>query len=79
MQSLETKSSRPRSKSFETETPKNGSRDRDQVSRLHHCCLDTVMIKFLDEFGSIDYCFCTVLVSCTVMYSLEKDTYIRLW
>jgi len=51
MQSLETKSSRPRSKSFENETkmkpetfkteaPKNGSRDtsrdRDQVSRLHH-------------------------------------------
>jgi len=51
MQSLETKTSRPRPKSFETvtrpetfetETPKNGSRDasrdRDQVSRLHHCC-----------------------------------------
>jgi len=51
MQSLETKSSRPRPKSFdaetkpetfetETETPKNGSRDtsrdRDLVSRLHH-------------------------------------------
>jgi len=42
MQSLETKSSRPRPKSFETETKtlKNGSRDayrdRDQVSRLHH-------------------------------------------
>jgi len=44
MQSLETKSSRPRPKSFETETrpetfetetPKNGSRDWDQVSRLH--------------------------------------------
>jgi len=38
MQSVETKSSRP--KSFETETPENGSRDtsqdRDQVSRLHH-------------------------------------------
>ena len=45
-----TKSSRPRSfetetqtkpETFETETPKNGSRDasrdRDQVSRLHHC------------------------------------------
>jgi len=40
-------SSRPKPKSFETETrpetietetktPKNGSRDRDQVSRLHH-------------------------------------------
>jgi len=59
MQSLETNSSRPRPKSFETETrtetetPKNGSpdmsRDRDQVSRLHHwrmCCgckLDTWM------------------------------------
>ena len=51
MQSLETKSSRPRPKSFETErrpntfdteteTSKNGSRDAsrdgDQVSRLHH-------------------------------------------
>jgi len=46
MQSLETKSSRPRPKSFETETrpetfeaetetPINGS--RDQVSRLHYC------------------------------------------
>jgi len=54
MQSLETKISRPKPKSFETETrpetfetetetPKNGSRDtsrhRDQVSRLHHWCL----------------------------------------
>jgi len=53
MQSLETKSSRPRPKSFETETrpetfetetSKNGyrdlSRDRDQrVSRLHHCLI----------------------------------------
>ena len=57
MQSLETKSSRLRPKSFENETrpetfetetntetetsSKNGSpdasRDRDQVSRLHHC------------------------------------------
>jgi len=36
MQSLETKSLRPIPKSFETETPKNGSRDRDQLSRLHH-------------------------------------------
>jgi len=49
MQSLETKSSRPRPKSFETETRpetfetetwRNGSqdttRDQDQVSRLHH-------------------------------------------
>jgi len=48
MQSLETKISRPRPKSetetrpetFETETPKSGSRDmsrdRDQASRLHH-------------------------------------------
>jgi len=47
MQSLETKSLRPRPKSFETETrpetfetPENGywdtSRDRDQVSSLHH-------------------------------------------
>jgi len=47
MQSLETKSSRPKSfetetrlETFETETPKNGSRDtsrdREQVSRLRH-------------------------------------------
>ena len=43
MQSLQTKSSRPKSfetetrpETLETETPKNGSRDRDQVSRLHH-------------------------------------------
>ena len=56
MQSLETKSSRPRPKFFETETrpetfetetetSKNGSRDasrdRDQVSRLHHCWMLT--------------------------------------
>jgi len=50
MRSLETNSSRPNSfetetrpEIFETETPKNGprdtSRDRDQVSRLHHCSL----------------------------------------
>jgi len=31
------------------------------------------MIKFLDKSGSINYCFCTVLVSCTVMYSLVKS------
>jgi len=41
MQSLETKSVRPKSfetrpETIETETPKNGSRDRDQVSRFHH-------------------------------------------
>jgi len=29
--------------------------------RLH--CLDTAMIKFLDESGNIIYCFCSVLVS----------------
>jgi len=34
------------------------------------------MIKF-HEFGSIDYCLCTVLVSCTMMHSLEKDVYVR--
>jgi len=27
------------------------------------------MIKFADESGSINYCFCAVFVSCTVMYS----------
>jgi len=47
MQSFETKSSRPKSfetetrpETFEIEAPKNGSldtsRNRDQVSRLHH-------------------------------------------
>jgi len=30
-------------------------------------CLDTAMIKFLDESGSISYCLCTVHVSCIVM------------
>jgi len=57
MQSIETKSWRLRPKSFETETkpetfetetPKSGSRDtsrdRDQVSRLHHCKLSTIVI-----------------------------------
>jgi len=62
MQSLETKSSRRRPKSFETETrpetfetetetTKNGSRDtsrdRDQVSRLHHCS------RHLQSFKSV--------------------------
>jgi len=37
------------------------------------------MIKFLDESGSINYCLCTVRVSCEVMYSLGKDTYTRIW
>jgi len=32
--------------------------------RLH--CLDIAMIKFVDESGSINYCVCTVLLSCTV-------------
>jgi len=35
--------------------------------RLH--CLDTAMIKFLDEPGSINYCLCSVLVSCTALLS----------
>jgi len=33
------------------------------------------MIKFVDESGSSNYCFCTVLVSCTVMYSLLVKRY----
>jgi len=37
MQSLETEILRDRDETFATETLKNGSRDRDQVSRLHHC------------------------------------------
>jgi len=78
MQSLETKSSRPRTKcfetesetrpeTFETETSKNGSRDesrdRDQVSRLHHwlsfllkqnCIgIDYFLSKFFATFGSV--------------------------
>ena len=28
-----------RPETFDTETSKNGSQDRDHVSRLHHCCL----------------------------------------
>jgi len=37
MQSLETKISRPRPKSFETETPKNGleTKSRDSITDLH--------------------------------------------
>jgi len=42
--------------------------------RLH--CLDIAMIKFLDESGSIDYCVCTVLVSCTVRHSFEVKRYV---
>jgi len=29
--------------------------------------LSIEMIKFLDQFGSIDYSLCTLLVNCTVM------------
>jgi len=64
MHSLETKSSRPRPKSFETrpetfetETPKNWSRDvsrdRDQVLRLHHWLLLTVLNQ-----GCRTFCYC---------------------
>jgi len=35
------------------------------------------MIKFVDESGCINYCLCTVFVSCTVMYFiLKKYTYV---
>jgi len=34
------------------------------------------MIKFVDEFGSINYCLCTVLVSFTVMYSFLVKIYV---
>ena len=66
MQSLETKSSRSRPKSFETETrpkifetetPKNGSRDtsrdRDQLARLHHwllCPTETPGSKIMSRY-----------------------------
>ena len=33
------------------------------------------MIKFVDESGSINYCFCTVLVSCAVLYSFMVKLY----
>jgi len=62
MQSLETKSSRPRPKSFETETRpetfetetlKNRSRDaswdRDRVSRLHHWLINSFQTVHLHE------------------------------
>jgi len=34
------------------------------------------MIKFVDESGSISYCLCAVLVSCTVMYSVLVKRYV---
>ena len=35
------------------------------------------MIKFVDESGRINFCLCTVFVSCTLMYFfLEKYTYV---
>jgi len=57
MQNLETKSLRPRPKSFETwdlwdrdrdskkrvSRHRDTSQDRDQISRLHHWCLCTQM------------------------------------
>jgi len=33
------------------------------------------MIKSVDESGSINYCVCTVFVSCTVMYSFLVKIY----
>jgi len=32
-------------------------------------CLDKAVIKFLDAYGSINYCLCAVLASITVLYS----------
>jgi len=41
-------------------------------SRLRHILrllyLSTAMIKFVNESGSINYCLCAPLVSCTIMY-----------
>jgi len=67
MQSLETKSSRPRPKcfetetrpeTFETETSNNGSRDasrdRDQVSRLHHWFLQRNKNTVMANDAAID-------------------------
>jgi len=76
MQSLETKSSRPRPKSFETEarpetfeteaaTSKDGSRDasrdRDQVSRLHHCELLQRQDAKLANTLFCDWAFCVAI------------------
>jgi len=38
-----------RPETFETETSKNGSRDRDQVSRLHHWSLDLITLLYLND------------------------------
>ena len=77
MQSLETKSSRPRPKSFETETrpetfetetekPENGSGDRDQVSRLHHWKNHSVAIEVNETTW---YCFANVAFSGKFAFS----------
>jgi len=43
---------------------------------LRTTVLDIAMMKFGDESRSINYCFCTVLVSCTVMYSILVIRYV---
>jgi len=62
MQSIDTKSSRPRP---ETEVPKNGSTDasRDRVSRLHHWCLCWMCVCW---FSSHHRCFYFGSRGCTL-------------
>jgi len=57
-------------------TKQNKKSTSTLIGWLH--CLNIAMIKFVDEFGRIDYCLCSVLVSCKVMYSFVVKRYIFL-
>jgi len=53
---LETET-RPETFETETETQKNGSRDRDQVSRLHDCCkLSWILVLFKNVYPRTSTC-----------------------
>jgi len=90
MQSLETKSSRPRPKSFETETrpetfetetwkigSRDTSRDRDQVSRLHHCsaALSMYGIGFLIVLNKSD--IFGILIQSKIFFEWSSPILIR--
>jgi len=91
MQSLETKSSRPSPKSFETETRpetfeietrpetfetetwKNGSRDWDQVSRLHHCHIVSIyQINFSFFMSSINGRYILLVRQYSFLWNISK-------
>jgi len=40
---------------------------------------DIAMIKFVDESISVNYCFCSVLVSCALIYSLVVMKYVYMF